>query len=154
MEQPLLEFAFEIRADVTGGKIPEVGATAKGMKRAVPIIGGTFEGPDIKGSIVPGGYDWQLVRTDGTTELEARYLLKTDDNVLITIVNAGLRHGSKDAMQRMADGKEVPPGEYYFRTTPRFEVGSGKYDWLANHIFIANGIRKPEQVLIQIWKVL
>jgi len=154
MEQPRLEFAFEIRADVKGGKIQEVGATAKGLRRAIPIIGGKFEGPAIKGAIVPGGYDWQLVRTDGFIEIEARYLLKTDDGALITIVNTGLRHGTKEAMERMAKGEEIPPDEYYFRSIPVFETADSKYGWLTKHIFIANGIRKPELVLIQVWKVL
>jgi hypothetical protein len=154
MEQPRLEFAFEIRADVKGGKIQEVGVTAKGLRRAVPIMGGKFEGPEINGEILPGGYDWQLVRVDGVIEIEARYLLKTDDGALITIVNTGIRHGAKEAMERMAKGEEVSPDEYYFRSIPVFETADANYEWLTKHIFVANGIRKPELVLIQVWKVL
>ncbi|HEY4323988.1 MAG TPA: DUF3237 domain-containing protein [Mucilaginibacter sp.] len=154
MEQPNLQFVFEIRIDVAGGKLPELGKTAKGVRKIVSILSGRFEGPEIKGIILTGGYDWQLIRNDGVAEVEAHYVLKTDDDVLITITNKGLRHGTADAMQRIANGELVAPSEYYFRTSPVFETAADKYDWLNKNIFIANGIRTPDQVLIQVWKVL
>jgi hypothetical protein len=154
MVRPELQFVFEIQADVTPGKLLELGATAKGVKKIVPILGGQFEGPGIKGIIMPGGYDWQLIRHDAVTEVEARYVLKTNDDVLITIINKGLRQGTLEAMQRIADGESVEPTEYYFRTAPYFETTPGKYDWLNRNIFIANGVRKPNYVLIQVWMVL
>ena len=152
MEQPDLEFAFEIRLDVSS-KL-ELGKTAKGIRRIIPISGGDFEGPGLKGKIVPGGSDWQLIRFDSVTEIVARYLLKTDDGALITIVNSGLRHGPAEIMERMANGEEVEPNLYYFRSVPVFETSDPKYDWLTRNIFIANGIRKTAKVLIQVWKVL
>ena len=154
MEQPVLQFVFEIRVDVAGGKLPELGKTAKGIRKMVPILNGEFEGPEIKGVVLPAGCDWQLIRNDGITEVEARYLLRTDDDALITIINKGLRHGTPDAMQRIANGELAPPSEYYFRTAPIFETSSDRYDWLNRHIFIANGIRTPDQVFIHVWKVL
>ncbi len=154
MLTPGLQFAFEIKINVDAGKSQVVGATGKGMRRAIPILGGTFEGQDIKGSVLPGGYDWQLLRTDGVTEIDARYLLQTDDGVLVTITNKGLRHGAADVMQKLANGEDVVPDQYYFRTSPVFETGDSRYYWLTNNIFIANGIRKPALVMIQVWKVL
>ena len=154
IEKPAMEFAFEIRVDVTGGKMMEMGPAPKGLRRIIPILGGEFEGPAIKGKILPGGYDWQLLRADGVSEIEARYVLQTQDGALITIVNTGLRHGSGDVMARMARGEEVDPNAYYFRSVPFFETSDSKYDWLNKFMFIANGIRKPERVLIQVWKIL
>src|SRR6478736_3134740 len=122
MQAPRLEFAFEIKADVEPGSMQEIGKKGKGLRRVIPILGGSFEGPAIKGTVVPGGYDWQLVRNDAVAEIEARYLLKTDDGSLITIVNTGLRHGAADVMQRMVNGEEVSPEAYYFRTIPFFET--------------------------------
>ena len=60
-----------------------VGQSKRGERRVIPITGGTFKGPKIKGEVLPGGEDWQLVRPDGDTELYARYLLKTDDGHVI-----------------------------------------------------------------------
>ncbi|HRH47923.1 MAG TPA: DUF3237 domain-containing protein [Panacibacter sp.] len=154
MEQPKLEFVFEISVLVTPGKIQEVGETGKGIRRIVPITGGTFEGPGIKGIVVPGGYDWQLQRSDHVSEIEARYILQTDDGALITIVNKGLRHGPEEVMKRIALGEAVNADEYYFRSIPVFETGAVQYNWLMKNIFIATGIRKPDKVLIQVWKIL
>lgn len=152
MEHPKLEFAFELNVQVS--LLPEAGTTGKGIRKIISITGGSFEGPQIKGTIIPGGYDWQLVRNDGVTEIEARYLLQTDDGNMITIVNTGLRHAPKEVMQQLGNGEEVDPALYYFRSVPVFETGEPKYDWLTKNVFIANGIRKPATVIIQVWKVL
>jgi Protein of unknown function (DUF3237) len=154
MKPPAIEFVFEIHVQVTAGKIQELGETGKGIRRIVPITGGTFEGPAIRGQIVPGGYDWQLLRIDGVSEIDARYLLQADDGTLITIENKGLRHGPAEIMERIARGEDVQEGDYYFRSVPVFETGNKKYEWLTKNIFIATGIRKPDKVLISVWKVI
>ncbi|GAB3167512.1 DUF3237 domain-containing protein [Telluribacter humicola] len=152
MDTIQLEFALELR--VTVAAIEELGPTPKGVRRVILITGGTFEGPAIRGEVVPGGFDWQIGRADGVTELEARYLLHTDDGVTITIVNQGLRHGPKEVMQRLAQGAGVDPSEYYFRSIPEFETADERYTWLNQSIFVATGSRQPDHVLIRVYKVL
>ena len=152
-DQLLLEFAFEIRIKVEPGKGFEAGATPKGFRRMIPITGGTLQGPNIKGTVIPGGYDFQLLRHDDVMEIDARYVLQTNDGALITIVNRGLRHAEKEVMQQMANGVDVSPSLYYFRSVPQFETGSEKYDWLNRAVFVANGIRKPAEVIIRVFKV-
>src|SRR5690349_10791722 len=149
--EPLFEFAFDIRIKVEPGKGFEAGDTAKGLRRMIPITGGTFEGPNIKGIVIPGGYDFQLLRNDNVMEIDARYVLQTDDGALITIVNRGLRHADKEVMEQMASGVEVSPSLYYFRSIPQFETGSKKYDWLNRSVFVANGVRKPAEVIIGVF---
>lgn len=139
--------AFEARVEV--GAIQEVGATARGIRKFVPILGGTFSGPEMEGVILPGGADWQLIRPDGVAEIEAHYTMMTSDGVGIYIVNQGYRHGPPDVMEKLARGEEVAPDQYYFRTTPRFEVARGKYDWLARSVFVGTGERHRDQVLVR-----
>src|SRR5690606_37837396 len=74
---PRLEFAFE--EIVTLGQAIPVGETPLGKRTIIPITGGTFEGPGLKGTIIPGAWDWQLTRADGCTEVEADYMIRTDD---------------------------------------------------------------------------
>src|SRR5690554_3158773 len=81
-QAPTLEFAFE-EIVALGPAIP-VGDTPRGKRNIIPIPGGTFEGPGIKGEIIGGGWDWQLTRADGCTEIEADYMIGTDDEVVIT----------------------------------------------------------------------
>jgi Protein of unknown function (DUF3237) len=151
-ELPKLEFAFT--ATITLGAIQEVGNTAHGRRRIIPITGGIFEGPAIKGTVEPGGADWQIIRADNVAELDAQYTLKTEDGVFIYIVNKGYRHGAAEVLQRLAKGETVSPKDYYFRTTPVFETASEKYDYLNKYIYIASGERKKESVIIHFYKVL
>ena len=149
---PSLEFAFT--ATVTLGIIQPVGDVPHGNRRIIPITGGKFEGPAIKGTVEPGGADWQLVRTDHVAELDAKYMLKTDDGTLIYVVNRGYRHGPADVLQRLSKGEEVDPGEYYFRTATTFETASKKYDYLNKYIYVATGERKKDSVIIHFYRVL
>jgi hypothetical protein len=152
--EPNLEFAFEIRIKVEPGTGFEAFATPKGLRRVIPITGGSFEGPNIKEEVIPGGYDFQLLRNDNVMEIDARYALQTDDGALVTIVNRGLRRASKEVMQQMASGIEVSPSLYYFRSVPQFETGNEKYDWLNRSVFVASGIRKTAEVIIRVFRIL
>jgi len=119
---PRLEFTFE--EVVTLSPDIKVGDTALGPRNIVPITGGHFEGPGIRGTIIPGGWDWQLRRSDGCLQIEADYMLRTDDGVVINVVNKGVSC-------RTADGKRVP-----VRTVPVFEAPLGKYEWLGKAAFV------------------
>ena len=151
VEPPKLTFAFEVRATV--GPPLEVGSVAQGRRRIVPITGGTFEGSGLRGKVMPGGADWQIIRADGVTELTAVYELKADDGTLIHVINRGLRHGPAEVMQRLARGEPVDPGSYYFRTVPVFEAPAGAHDWLNRSIFVASGVRRASDVQIRVFEV-
>ena len=110
---PKLDFIFE--AQVTVDPPQELGDVGKGSRRIVPISGGEFSGPDLRGEVLPGGADWQIVRGDGVAELEARYTLRSDDGALIYVRNIALRHGAAETMAALAAGRPVDPDRYYFR---------------------------------------
>lgn len=150
---PSLEFLF--KATVTLDKPREVGHTKYGIRRIIGINGGTFEGPNMKGVVLPGGADWQTVRADGTADLVATYSLQTDDGVTIFIDNRGIRTASPEVLARLAKGEEVPASEYYMRTTTNFEVDKdSKYSWLNKSVFICTGMRKANSVILKFYKVL
>lgn len=119
------EFVLEIRANLA--PTIEFGAGANGVRRLVPISGGTFEGPKLRGIIEPGGGDWQLVRPDGVTSVEAKYTLRAGDGTLVSVTNRGII---------------VPPavatGPNYVRTVPEFEVAMGPHDWLNKSVFVGS----------------
>ncbi len=152
LEAPRLEFVAELRVNIAPALV--VGETPHGVRRIIPITGGTVTGPNLSGTIVNGGADWQIVRNDGTTELEARYSFKTDDGTLIYISNKGIRVATPEVARRIASGEAVNPSEYYFRAIPTFETPPGRYEWLTKTLFISKGIRMPDGVLIQVWKIL
>jgi len=121
-QPPRLEFAFE--EIVTLGQGVLVGETPLGRRNIVPITGGTFSGPGIEGTIIGGGWDWQLTRSDGCTQIEADYMIKTNDGVVINVVNVG-------ALCPPEPGRTGPA-----LTQPRFEAPKGKYDWLNRSTFL------------------
>ena len=151
LESPKLEFAFEVRVQVAEPVI--IGPTPRGERRMVPILGGEFDGPALKGRVIPGGADWQLFRPDGVAELHALYIFETDSGARIQVTNRGLRYGPPEVMERLRAGQPVDPSRYYFRAVPEFEVTAPELDWLSRHIFVATGERQPNRVIIRFWKV-
>ena len=149
---PRLELAFEAQVEV--GSVLPIGASASVTRRTVPILGGTVCGPRVCGIIRTGGADWQFVRPDGLIDLDAQYLIETDDGVLIEVRNKGIRFGPPEVLARLAAGEAVAPDEYYFRTAPRFFAPDGRYEWLRESIFVATGERYADRVTIQVWRVL
>lgn len=152
LPSPNLEFVFD--AHVTVDAPLDFGDVAKGSRRVVPITGGDFAGPRIRGKVVPGGADWQILRADGVSELEARYTLWTDDGALIYVRNHALRHGPSDVMAALSAGRPVAPGSYYFRGATFFETGAERHAWLTTHIIICTGARERLGVKLKFYKVL
>jgi uncharacterized protein DUF3237 len=147
---PRLVFAFEVRAEVAAPL--EIGRLPRGVRRIIPILGGTFEGPALKGRVLPGA-DWQIIQQDGFSELDTRYALETDSGELISVRNAGIRHADPAVMEMLLRGEIVDPSLVYFRTTPTFETAAPDLQWLTRSVFVGTGERLPTQVLIRFWMV-
>jgi hypothetical protein len=147
-----MEFAFEARVAVQTPLV--VGPSSHGLRRVVPITGGTFEGPNLRGRVLPGGADWQFVRADGVLAVDARYTLQTSDSVLIMVSNRGIRRAPPEVMARLGRGEPVDPSEYYFRTSAEFEAPIGsKYEWLNQSVFVGVAERRPDAAIIRFYRV-
>lgn len=135
------------------GHATEFGQVPRGRRRVIPILGGTFDGPGIRGNVLPGGADWQIVRDDGLAELDTRYTLQTDRGSLIYIQNAGIRLASPEVTKKLMAGELVDPSLVYFKTVPTFETSAPDLQWLTRAIFIGIGERQPDVVVVHVWKV-
>ena len=144
-EGPGLEFVCELRVNCDPGY--NVGKTAHGIRNVIPIVGGTFSGPNMNGEIIGGGADYQLIDQEhGRTEVEAIYSIKTDDGVYIHIRNCGLI--------TMGRGENGAPS-FYFRTAPKFEAPQdSKYNWLNDAIFVCMPGPATDCICLRVWKVL
>ncbi|HEX3838014.1 MAG TPA: DUF3237 domain-containing protein [Steroidobacteraceae bacterium] len=149
--KPELSLLLEVRATLAAPIV--VGDVPEGARRVVPISGGTFAGPRLRGTLVAGGADWQYLRRDGVMIVEAQYLLRTDDGIIIQVNNHGMRHGPEAVMRRLGAGESVDPAEYYFRAAPRLSAPSGHYDWLNRRMFICSGARYPDAVMLWFYEV-
>ena len=142
---PELEFALQLK--VTLGQAFSIENTQHGRRTVIPITGGTFEGPGIKGTIVNGGADYQLANAQGRTELEAIYCIKTDDGIYIHVRNRGIIANSKDANGNPS---------FYFRCAPTFEApADSKYGWLNNALFLCSPSFSQgfNGIVLNVWKV-
>jgi hypothetical protein len=148
---PGLELVTRLTIDV--GRPVEAGTTGRGLRRIIPIVGGRAEGAAFAGTIEPGGNDVQVIRPDGVAEIEARYIVTTAAGTHVFIDNAGVRHGSPEAMARIVRGELVDPAEVYFRTVPRFETDDDDLRWLERDLFVATGARFPDCVRIDVFRV-
>lgn len=148
---PSLKFLYTSSIEIDPPLV--VGESPYGERRIINIKGGVFSGPRLSGRVLPGGADWQIIRPDSITEVEARYTLETHDGALIYIYNRGLRHGPPEVIARLASGADVDPGEYYFRTMPVFETGAPDYAWLNGIVAIATGQRQADEVIITVYEV-
>ena len=119
----------------------------------IGIASGEIVGPNLKGKVLPVGADYQMLRTDGVTELDARYVIQMEQGELIYVINLGLRHGPPEAMERLKRGEPVDPALIYFRSVPRFETAAPAYQWLTRHIFVGSGARFPDHVELAIFQV-
>ena len=149
--KPELELLLEVRATLAAPVV--VGDVPEGARRVVPIDGGTFEGPRLRGTLIPGGADWQYLRPDGVMIVEAQYLLRTDDGVVIQVNNRGMRHGPEAVMRRLGAGEAVDPADYYFRAAPRLSAPAGRYEWLNRRMFLCSGARYPDAVVLWFYEV-
>ena len=143
---------FTMTLQVSG--MQPIGATPNGDRRIGLVAGGSFQGERLRGTVLPGGADWIIVRPDGATTLDVRLVLETDDGATIGMTYRGMRHGPAAVMERMNRGEAVDPSEYYFRTSVVFETAAPKYDWLNRIIAVGTGRRPPEGPVYDVFEVL
>jgi hypothetical protein len=146
------EAIFRITADL--GEIQMLGKTPYGERRIVEILGGSVEGRMLKGKILPGGSDWQIIRTDGVADIQARYAIETENGARILVRSEGLRHGPPEVIARVSRGENVDPSLYYFRTIMRYETSELSLDWLNRMIAIARGARERMRVKLDVFEIL
>ena len=150
LDTPGLEHVITIKAMIE--PLIDMGKTPEGQRRVVVISGGTFEGSGgLKGTIMPGGEDWQLIREDGTMLLDARYWLRNDDGAIIRVHNSVLISTPRGEEQ----GAAIPA---YARSSVKLEAPVGRHDWLNQAIFVGtihgDFKQRPAVVTLQFYKVI
>ena len=139
--------------DCEVGALVSLGAGPYGERRYVPLGGGTVRGPELDGTLVEGGVDWQVARADGVLEIAAHYVIRADDGALIEVQSNGLRHGPADVMARLARGEAVARDAYFFRTLVRFTTGAPAWLHLNKVLALAVGEREASRVRLDLYRI-
>jgi hypothetical protein len=140
--------------DVDVEPITALGPFPLGERRLVTFAGGTFEGDDLRGTLAAGGVDWQLARTDAVVEIDAHYLLVTEQDEPIEVRSIGLRAATVGVAARLGRGGDVDPSEYYFRTHIRLSTSAPRLAWMNDRLFVSTGERRRARVRIRVHEVL
>lgn len=151
LPEPHIKFFADLSVQV--GAPQEVGQTAHGRRRLIPILGGQASGQGWSARVLPGGADFQLLVNERLAELDARYVLETDAGDLIYVQNRALRSGAPELMARLARGEAVDPAQIYFRCSPSFETASRSLGWISERLFIGTGVRHPDQVQMRFFEL-
>ena len=154
VELPAPRLTKVYRLEATVASPVDLGDVAQGRRRIVALTGGTFIGPDLEGTLVPGASaDWQIVRPDGTALGDIRYTLQTSGGDVLYVQSRSVRHGSAEVLDRLGRGEDVDPSEYTFRTSTQIETAAAALDWLNKGVFISVGGRQPGGVVYETYLV-
>lgn len=168
---PSLEHFFDVSVRVAPPA--DLGVTRAGARRVISILGGTVTGRIPRGDskptdpteaagaaealeaeILPGGADRQVIRSDGTIEIDAQYTARTEQGELLILRTRGIRAGSPEVLARLAAGAPVDPTEYYFRTDLTVETASPRLAHLERACFVASCLRAGGEVRFGVYRVL
>ncbi len=152
MDEPRLDLLFEMSVELEPAQV--IGQTPQGLRQIVYVRSGTFQGPRMKGEVLPGGGDWFLIRPDGVGELDVRGTARTDDGALIYTFYRGLIVASPEVWGRFAQREDVPRDQYYFYTAPMFQTAAPKYDWLNRTMAVGYGYVRPGGVAYRVFALV
>jgi Protein of unknown function (DUF3237) len=142
------------RLEATLGDPLDLGETPSGHRRIVPLTGGTFRGPELRGKLLPGASaDWQILLPDGTALGDIRYTLQTERGDTLYVQSQGIRHGSAEVLARLGSGEDVDASAYTFRTSTKIESAAADLDWLNKGVFISVAGRQPGAVVYEVYLV-
>jgi hypothetical protein len=143
---------FSLKVEVT--QVQVIGSTPSGFRRVGVVTGGTFEGPRLRGKVLPGGADWQFLHADGSALLDVRLVLETHDGALIGMTYRGVRHGPPELLAKVNAFEHVDPSLIYFRISAHFEASDPRYSWLNYVVAVGTGDRPPEGPIYHVHQVL
>ncbi len=162
MSEPHLQKQFEIRVEVASPVLVGQDEHA-GRRQLIPILSGTLTGapegryPELRGTVLPGGVDSQVIRPDGRCELSARYGVRLEggewDGAAFYIENNGFRTVPAEYVPQVLSGGFVDPSLYYFCTTPQFEIYDSRLGWLKERLYICSATRLPDAVILGYYTV-
>nr|WP_255604525.1 DUF3237 domain-containing protein [Oscillochloris sp. ZM17-4] len=121
----------------------EVGKGPQGQRLIGDCTGGSFEGPRLRGTVLPSGGDWLLIDPAGVGHVDGRLTLQTADGAPIYMQYYGIARSNAQVGAALAQGRAAEYGDMYYFIQPRFETGDARYAWLNGLVAVAEGRLMP-----------
>jgi hypothetical protein len=154
--QEVMQLSVHVAQPVEAGHVFH--SLGEGRRRIIPITGGsvqgTARGQSMRGEVLAGGADFQIITSPTVAQLDARYILRLDDGSTIYVTNQAIRSGSAQDIAALVRGESVPQERIYFRCAPRFEVERADLAWMTQTLFIGTGARFPDRVEMVFYEVV
>jgi Protein of unknown function (DUF3237) len=152
LPDPVLTQVYRLKA-VLGAPL-DFGDVPAGHRRVVPLVAGTFTGPELNGNLLPeGSAFWQIVQADGTALTEIRYTLRTDRGALLYVRSRGFGKGHHEVVSRLGEGKNLDPDERLVHAATRIETAAPHLDWLNERVFVTVARRTTLNMVYEIYLV-
>ncbi|KAK5702207.1 hypothetical protein LTR17_022515 [Elasticomyces elasticus] len=155
LPNPSLRFLFHLECDMEAFR--HIGQGPYGDRSTVIFKTGRFEGPRMRGEILPGGGDWEIVRDHDdqqTAHLNTRYNLVTHDGATIYLQTTGTRTGKKSVLSKLGDDISITPDQFKMRLNLTMETGDPRYSWINQGVFVASSGRVGDQVIYDAYELL
>jgi len=149
MDEPRFQHLYDMTVQLEPPQM--IGQTPQGSRQIFYVRSGTFEGPRLKGELLPGGGDWFLLRPDNVGELDVRATLKTHDGALIYATYRGIFSASQEAWAKLYGGEPLDRDQYYFYTAPIFQTSATDYLWLNRILAVGVGSAVPGGVSYRVF---
>ena len=143
--EPLMTYRADLKPPVDAGRGPF------GHRMIFEVIGGSFEGPRLRGQLLTGGADWFLLDDQGVGRLDVRGTFQTDDGAVVYVQYPGVLVMNDKVQAALATGSELAFGDTHFMTQPRFETGDERYTWLNSVVAVAEGRVLPNAVEYRVY---
>jgi hypothetical protein len=152
LPDPILTQVYRLKAVI--GTPLDFGDALAGRRRVLPLVGGTFTGPEVNGNLLPGGSaSWQLVLPDGTAFTEFRYTLQTDRGALLYVRSNGVGQVSGEVAVRLGHSADVDHGERISHAATRVETAAPDLDWFNKGVFVTVAGRTTVSMVYEIYLV-
>jgi hypothetical protein len=152
----VIELEYEMTyAETIAGPLPPTSGSPTGERLCWEVRTATLRGPRIEAELAMPGTDWMRVGSDGIRRPDLRVQMLTDDGETILLsYDIGVIRSNEAFLTALAQGTPTTFAEVYMRMVPRFEVATGRYDWLRESVFIARGrVAGPRAIEYEIYRV-
>ena len=134
-KDPRLVFVFESKVKL--GELKMTGTYNGYQRGTMQLLGGTFSGPGIQGSILPTPRDWPVYYNNGVRLTDVSYVYVTNDGAQLFVTVDGYRYDPSAMKGVLGEAEHITPAPNLLRTIIRIQApDNSPYAWMNYNLFV------------------